>query len=280
MGQIMGKIIKGIKSIFYCLLLEVLFLFADASNLLCRQKTKETKLKIAVHIHLFYPKLTGHYIRLLRNFPYNFKLIITSCSDFPEVKEKFQKAFKDVEYRVVPNKGRDLGAFIYALNEFNLEQYDLIIKLHSKSNKGQNLISPWLINNHQVLNRRYWRNSMEYALAGNKKQSAKLVKIFEEGKTGLAGAKRFFTENDKNTSEKETAATFAICEKLGTVKKIAFFAGTIFAVKGEILAPLKAFSIDDFKAINESSENTSVEYCLERIFGSLAVTRNLKIECL
>ena len=276
----MGKIIKGIKSIFYCLLLELCFIFADASNLLCRQKTKETKLKIAVHIHLFYPELTGHFIRLLRNFPYNFKLVITSCSDFPEVKEKFQKAFKDVEYRVVPNKGRDLGAFIYALNEFNLEQYDLIIKLHSKSNKGQNLISPWLINNHQVLNRRYWRNSMEYALAGNKKQSAKLVKIFEEGKTGLAGAKRFFTENARNTNETETAATFAVCEKLGTEKKIAFFAGTIFAVKGEILTPLKAFSIDDFKAINESSENTSVEYCLERIFGSLAVTRNLKIECL
>ena len=280
MRHIMGKIIKGIKSIFYCLLLELCFLFADASNLLCRQKTKETKLKIAVHIHLFYPELTGHFIRLLKNFPYNFKLIITSCSDFPEAKEKFQNAFEDVEYRVVPNKGRDLGAFIYALNEFNLEQYDLIIKLHSKSNKGQKLISPWLINNHQVLNRRYWRNSMEYALTGNKKKSAKLVKLFEEGKTGLAGAKRFFTENDKNTSEKETAATFAICEKLGTEKKIAFFAGTIFAVKGEILRPLKAFSIDDFKAINESSANTSVEYCLERIFGSLAVTRNLKIECL
>ena len=277
----MGKIIKGIKSIFYCLLLELRFLFADASNILCRQKTKETNLKIAVHIHLFYPELAGHFIRLLKNFPYNFKLIITSCSETsPAVKEKFQKAFTDVEFRVVANKGRDLGAFIYTLNEFNLEQYDLIIKLHSKSNKGQKLISPWLINNHQVLNRRYWRNSMEYALTGTKKLSAKLVRLFEDGKTGLAGAKRFFTENDRNTNEKETTATFAICEKLGTVKKIAFFAGTIFAVKGEILTPLKAFSIDNFKSINESSENTSIEYCLERIFGSLAVTRNLKIECL
>ncbi len=277
----MEKLIKGIKSIFYCLLLELRFLFADASIFFSCRKIKETKLKIAIHIHLFYAELTGHFIRLLKNFPYKFKLIITSCSELsPSVKEKFQETFHDVEFCVVANKGRDLGAFIHALNEFHLEQYDLIIKLHSKSNKGQKLISPWLINNHQVLNRRYWRNSMEYALIGNKTKSAELVKLFENGKTGLAGAKRFFTENTRNTNEIETSATFAVCEKLSTVKKIAFFAGTIFAVKGEILTPLKAFSIDDFKSINESSENTSLEYCLERIFGSLTVTRNLKIECL
>ena len=45
--------------------------------------------------------------------------------------------FKNVRVITVPNKGRDIGAFLTVINQIDLNAYDVMIKLHSKKSLGR-----------------------------------------------------------------------------------------------------------------------------------------------
>lgn len=102
-----------------------------------RKKIKQNaKAKIAVHLHLFYEELWPEIKLYLKNLEcYNFDLFITYPEKISEEILKDIKGFKSNVYLFnTPNKGFDLGPFIYFLHKINLNSYDIIFKLHTKRN--------------------------------------------------------------------------------------------------------------------------------------------------
>lgn len=95
-----------------------------------------TALKLAVLAHFFYPDLFDEVLAYLRHFPFPFDFLISTCSEehAAALREKIAAAGLPAVrtvVRVVQNRGRDVGPWLTAFNDLQ-EQYDLILKIHSK----------------------------------------------------------------------------------------------------------------------------------------------------
>lgn len=93
-------------------------------------------LKVAVLAHFFYPDLFDELLSYLQNFPFSFDFMISTSSDenAAVLRNKIYGSKLPVEklvIRVVVNRGRDIGPWLTSFNDLQ-EQYDLILKIHSK----------------------------------------------------------------------------------------------------------------------------------------------------
>jgi hypothetical protein len=85
--------------------------------------------KIACHIHIGYTE--PRYLQDIKDFMsklknWNITYFITS-----------NKPIKDIDTFILPNKGADIGPFLYVLNHFILPaDYNLVIKIHTKNHHG------------------------------------------------------------------------------------------------------------------------------------------------
>lgn len=96
---------------------------------------KNRDARILVVVHVYYVEAIGEIIEYLKNLrKYHYDLVITTVQDrdVKWIRKMFTEFRPDVDIRVFPNNGFDIGPFISVLNETELEKYDVILKLHSK----------------------------------------------------------------------------------------------------------------------------------------------------
>jgi len=85
--------------------------------------------KIACHIHIGYEK--SRYLQDIKNFMSK----LTNCNITYFITSN--KPIEGINTFILPNRGADIGPFIYVLNHFILQaDYDLIIKIHTKNHHG------------------------------------------------------------------------------------------------------------------------------------------------
>ena len=83
------------------------------------------QLKVALNLHLYYPELTGEFVRALAvNRTACDLLLSTSNADVPVI-EKALGSYRatHVEIRVVPNVGRDIGPLLTAFGQRIMADY-------------------------------------------------------------------------------------------------------------------------------------------------------------
>ena len=91
--------------------------------------------RILVVCHLFYMDAWPAIKQYLENLsPYNYHLIVTyTTGHFDTAVLKAVREFrKDVHLVEYPNRGYDIGGFMDILTKTNLNDYDIVYKLHSK----------------------------------------------------------------------------------------------------------------------------------------------------
>ena len=96
-----------------------------------------TKLRVALHMHLFYPELCGDFLQHLASNMVPCDLFFTT--DHRSKMESIERSLAGysrgtVDIRIVPNRGRDIGAFLTAFSD-TVDQYDVIGHLHAKRSK-------------------------------------------------------------------------------------------------------------------------------------------------
>jgi len=252
-----------------------------------KNKIKNNPPKIAVHLHLFYMSLTDEFILYLKNISTNFDLFVTvneSLIKKDEI-EKINKNFKNVTLIVLPsNKGRDIGAFIYFINQIKLEKYDLILRLHTKKTtmssfeKHLSRGKDFQKSRHKILSNDLWRKHNLDSILGSKAIVKKVLKIFQNNSVGMIGDKAFLLGN-YYTNKCEREYFRSICKDLNLFKDISFFAGTIFWIRADLLNLIKDnYTIDSFDAVKSSKKNGELEHGFERIFGTLVKSQGYKVK--
>lgn len=94
-----------------------------------------SKLKAALHVHFHYPELCADLLTMLASNHSRCDLLLTTNSRRKMWALKRATAGYDrgdVKIFLVPNRGRDIGAFLTGLDSQIVEQYDVIGHLHSK----------------------------------------------------------------------------------------------------------------------------------------------------
>ena len=92
-------------------------------------------LKVALHVHFHYPELCGELLQMLSRNSARCDLFFTTGSERKaQVLRRAAAAYDrgEVTIIMVPNKGRDVGAFLSGLDGVIVERYDVIGHLHSK----------------------------------------------------------------------------------------------------------------------------------------------------
>jgi predicted HAD superfamily hydrolase len=129
--------------------------------------------KIAVHLHLFYIDLLDELVNYCINIPYPFDLFITTTteSNYREIKSQISNLLNGspvnlIEVIKVPNRGRDIAAFLGVFNT-RFSEYDYLCHIHSK--KSLHAGREWV----------EWRTYLVNSLLGNPHQVNRIFELFE-----------------------------------------------------------------------------------------------------
>lgn len=234
--------------------------------------------KIAVHLHLYYINMWPLFEKILKNIePYPYDLYVTYCKESKILVENIKNFKRDTHFLTVENRGYDIGPFFDFLHAINLDEYDYIIKLHTKNNqKG----TETKIKN-RFISREMWFYLLTNSLLGTPQQFHKNILAFEEDeKLGMIGSSYLIME-EKN----KNIVQFVLRESAGIFKykpknqAVFFVAGTMFMVRANLLKILKSnFQSTAFEMTNPQIRDNTKAHIMERLFGFIVLKQGYFIK--
>lgn len=219
---------------------------------------KNRKRKILVVVHMFYMRSVDEVIEYLKNLEcYNYDLVITYI-DKNYTQESLDKIafFKpDTKLFKYKNKGYDIGPFIDVINKVNLDLYDVVIKMQTKST-GKNMY----IYGQFFRNRDWFRNLWDGVLGAFSVHNT-IDRLCEGKKYGLVAAKNLIVKDPAHKQQ----LTKALLSKKGVecVDDYYFVAGSCFAIRSVCLKKVKKCRIR-FKDFEDVSYGFSFAHAVER----------------
>ena len=232
---------------------------------------------IAVHLHLYYadrwPQFKN-YLKNLGNYPY--ELFVTLPQQNAALAEEIKKFHPQSTVWVPPNRGYDIGPFIDFLHKINLPDYDLILKIHTKDQKG--LQKTWL--NGRCLTKKRWCSLLLQALLGSPEICTQNIAAFANmPQLGLLSSRYVITAESEYTEHLRPQIA-QLLAKMGykAPQQITFAAGTMFFVRAGLMQKVKeCFSITDFPETGPGVVDGTISHAFERVLGCVITLQGCQI---
>lgn len=232
-------------------------------------------MRIAVCVHLYYIEMFQEISAYLDHFakvPYDlyFTMPRENKPFLPVLKSKYPEA----KVIVCENIGFDIYPFLCFVNKIVLSDYDVVFKLHSKKN-----IPIEFSRNGVDLSGTKWRDYMFRALLGTPERVQYILRIMERHPhVGMVCAEEVLFQGaellaqDIDLSRVEAAMLTCGLRSL----RWEYAAGSVFAVRSRLLAPLKrrGFTAQEFPPYFPRDWN-GLPYCLERVFGCMVSAQGM-----
>lgn len=232
----------------------------------------EYKPKVLVHLHLYYLDQLDYMLKKLKNInSCDWDLFVTMTKQDEQAIQKLKSFKPDVHIIQVEDKGFDIWPFLQVLNLVDLENYDDILKIHTKKYRKKK----------DFYGRgNAWRNYLIDALLGSRKQFQKNIHLMQMDKSvGLIGSRA--TLATMGCFEKDDSILFdRMCQNHGIlISKGRFIAGTMFLVRAKCFQRIKDmnFKSEDFNHIQQTSGRTTTAHTLERLLSRIVEIEGYKI---
>ncbi len=240
--------------------------------------------RICVICHLYYQDLWQEIKEYLLNLQdiTGFDLFITCCEYnehlFKNIKLSFNKNV-NITIDIVDNKIRvaDIYPFIHILNKINLDNYDLVYKIHTKQSFTNIKVKlPHFSKCRFYVGENFWRDFLINAILG-KNNINKILDMFKKDKKlGCAG---FYPLLITRPNDPSSHPDFKNCNPEVNFKKIKtfqYFAGTIFVVRAEILKCLQGtLQVSDF-ILPATDKFSPLAYIIEVYLGFIVNAQGYK----
>lgn len=191
--------------------------------------------RAAVLLHLYYPELTDWFAERLARIQDQADVILTVPETWSEAElAAARAAFPDALIVVAPNRGRDLGPFLMALEAARAHGFELFCKLHTKR-------SPHRADGDA------WRETLVNDLAGPTAVKRALEAFDADGRLGLlaaATARMTLGEPGVMAHNETHVKRLARAMKLSINPTTPFAAGSMFWGRTEAFAPLLAAGVE------------------------------------
>lgn len=232
----------------------------------------EHKPKVLVHLHLYYLDQLDYMLKKLKNInSCDWDLFVTMTKQDEKAIQKLKGFKPDVYIVPVENKGFDIWPFLQVLNLVDLDNYDDILKIHTKKYRKKK----------DFYGRgNAWRNYLIDALVGSPKQFQKNIHLMQMDKSvGLIGSRA--TLATMGCLEKDDSILFdEMCQNHGIpISKGRFIAGTMFLVRAKCFQRIKDmnFKSEDFNHIQQTSGRTTTAHTLERLLSRIVEIEGYEI---
>lgn len=235
-------------------------------------------LRKLVIFHLYYQEMWDIFIPYLKNLEEisGFDLFITVTKEDREVFSKIKSSFSskvNIKIQIVENLGADLYPFLEVINSIDLEQYDIIYKIHTKRDMKQRSkienISCGLI---------YWREFMLNDILGKSLIKSRLQDFIDNNKLGVSGFYPYLVFVHENNSAYHNSKSFITENKIcnvSYVKDFSFYAGTIFMIRPCLLKCLQGnFDKEQFRKIDGNNKFSVYAYLMEAYLGYIVAAQD------
>ena len=233
--------------------------------------------KLAVHLHLYYTEQLPEILKYLRNLnKIEHDLFVTIVKDDQNVITQLRAFNPQAKIWVVENRGYDIGPFIDFLHHINIDDYEYILKLHTKGKKSKNYT--WL--NGRRFDNALWGKILWESLLATPERLQENLMIMDENQTfGLLGSKYCLTSSKKNY-EKLLPQINVELKKIGLnqTEELSFIAGSMFIGKASVFKPLLHYTIHDFQPTDGKVKEGTLAHIIERVIGGLITNQGYVIK--
>lgn len=191
---------------------------------------------------------------------------------FNDIKNSFNENVRTNIELIEATKGADIYPFIETINKINLDDYDLVYKIHTKQNVPNLKVKfPKHMKIDIYIGEQLWRNFLINAILGKHNVKKILEKFQKDARIGSAGfyplqvnlksiCKYYMDEHPKG---KEISQKL----KIPNIKNAKFYGGTIFVMRANLLKCIQnVFNKEDFLIAGDEKFSPSA-YFLEGLFG-------------
>lgn len=233
----------------------------------------ENQFRFAVIVHLYYENLWPELLRVLSLFPPD------QTDVFVTVSRENQKLIDCVEkvphlhLFPVENRGYDVGPFFSVLNTLALDDYDLLVKLHTKRN-----VNEWL--NDLPVFGGTWRRRLLSPFC-SKKRFEKILRLFTQDPTvGMVADPLLVLDRETDIVEERIHPLVAKeLENLGIASDAySFVAGTMFIARARIFQRIQGkYQLEDFAPSSSCHGLHTLAHVMERVFGALVTAGGYRL---
>lgn len=229
--------------------------------------------RILVVLHLYYMDSWPFIKRYLENLSsYNYDLVVTYVYEHydPLVLENVRDFKNDVFIKEYKNKGFDIGGFIDILSRYNLRDYDIVFKLHSK---GIGRSSIFIYD--QVFKKADWFLNLFDGILGEFSVHKAIKLLMKNSNIGLVASANLIVKDPLH----KRSFTCAMATQLGVPidEHYHFVAGSCFAIKAPLLSLIQGLhlTIDCFETTRRGV--FSLAHALERIVCASVETQGYSL---
>lgn len=234
-----------------------------------------SRLKLLVHVHIFYPQLYPELKACLENLRgLNFDLYVSFVEDHPEIEADIRAFKPDAVIIKCPNCGYDIAPFIDVLSRVDLNDYDLVVKLHTK----RDIPVKEHLGNLCDVSGSLWREKLLSFIRDRDAFHRILGEFMNWPALGMAANHGLIlsTYTDCDSNILRQVKDFMRQHSLPMHPKSAytFVAGSMFIARSQLFIPLKELnlSFDDFPPMRGRKDERDLAHILERVFGWMVVS--------
>lgn len=240
--------------------------------------------KFLVIAHVYYHEMWSMLDNCIQNLPKDsFDLIVTTTSNIESLSAKVINHYPQARVELCENRGYDIWPFIKVLKSVNLEEYEFLIKLHTKRDMGKIVA---IIDNKYFFRGQYWRK-MLLSFIFSKENFDKCLEAFNDSVIGMINNHRLFDRTKETTDNPHLVYCIDEARKLLSevginakpYHEVEYVAGTMFICRAAIFKPLQQmdFDVNQFSVVNRKNEN-DLAHVMERVFGWLVTSQGYSIK--
>jgi rhamnosyltransferase len=214
---------------------------------------------VALVAHAYYVECLDEVVECYAKLPLGAALIVTTRA---ETLEEVRRRLAEVAHPLViavPNRGRDIAPFLTLLNGGELDDFDVVLKLHTK--RSPNLLDGDIR-----------RKLLFSILAGSRRRTTDALDLFTNRETGLVGwGLSWQTGPEFWMGDRERVLELASEMHIPAPPDPCFFEGSMFWVRPAALGRLKALALtpESFEA-EVGQTDGALHHAIERLFGLVA----------
>lgn len=211
-------------------------------------------------VHIFYPEVWPEIADGLAQLDCPFDLRITCVGDKVKIADMVHARFPQALVECVENRGFDMGPFFHVLNSVDLNNYDIVVKLHTKRNVPAGYEMRGYLKGSDFRNMllRFTRTTQTWK---------KAVDMLSQSRVGMVADSGVMLNRFSDPLRNYTGVIQAM-QKAGLEYRGGFFAaGSMFMVRASLLKPFQGrFHMGDFE-IPDRSKGDCLPHFLERALG-------------
>ncbi len=217
--------------------------------------------KVLVHLHLYYHEQIDYFINKLKNInSCDWDLYVTVIENNKKSESKILKLKHNACIIKVENNGYDVWPFIQIIRSLNLNNYNYVLKLHTKNLQIEKKFGDYGY---------HWRDILVDALLKSEILFRENLEILKNNIFGMICC--FETKYDMNYHLNVAENSYLFedeCRRIGFLSKSReICAGTMFFVRADILKFLQTIDLDAsmFAGRMETNSKASLAHVYERI---------------